>query len=571
MALTLALVALAGLGAALATTASAVQITEYALPAGARPFDITTGPDGNMWFTDKGTNTIDKITTSGQVSEYGLGITPNAGLNDIAAGPDGNMWFTERDGHKIGRITTAGAVTEFSNGLTGPPDVYGITGGPAGQVWFTETFNSRVGAINPGSGAVKEFGVPTGTYTDIVQGPDGNLWFASPDKATISRMTPTGAVTAFGPLSASDCATGAASPCPYPDSLAVGPDGNLWFNEVRGNAIGRITAAGGISEFTDGLTHGAGVSHLTSGPEGNLWFTEASANQVGRITPAGTITEFHNGLSPSALPIGIALGPDQNLWVAEYNAGKIARVIPDVPPIVVTSTAAAIGAKSAFVTGTVRARGAASHYVFEYGPTAAYGRITASGDSGSGDSPALFGMQLAGLKPNHEYHYRIVASNASGVTYGSDASFRTLPLKHHRGKRAKLTVKPFQTYLAAVEHGRGHLMVSKIILIDLRRGEHVSFHCRHCGGKPEHGRKRAKKARLVFRGLKLVVGPHSSLSIAVAAKNKSKRVKTYGILVHRGETKLKSQHCFLPGKHKAVSCSTGHRGKHGKHHGKKKA
>src|SRR5262249_36967893 len=37
--------------------------------------------------------------------------TPNSDLFDITVGPDGNLWFTERTGNKIGRITRTGVIT----------------------------------------------------------------------------------------------------------------------------------------------------------------------------------------------------------------------------------------------------------------------------------------------------------------------------------------------------------------------------------------------------------------------------------------------------------------------------
>ncbi len=37
---------------------------------------------------------------------------------------------------------------------------------------------------------------------------------------------------------------------------------------------------------------------IIPGPDGNLWFTEVLGNKVGRITPSGTITEF-------SIPMGI--------------------------------------------------------------------------------------------------------------------------------------------------------------------------------------------------------------------------------------------------------------------------
>ncbi len=49
----------------------------------------------------------------GQVTEFSSGISPAAQPWLITTGPDGNLWFTEYGRNKIGRISTAGAITEY--------------------------------------------------------------------------------------------------------------------------------------------------------------------------------------------------------------------------------------------------------------------------------------------------------------------------------------------------------------------------------------------------------------------------------------------------------------------------
>jgi len=52
------------------------------------------------------------------VTEFSAGITPASSPGAITAGPDGNLWFTEPGTNRIGRITPTGTVTEFSAGIT---------------------------------------------------------------------------------------------------------------------------------------------------------------------------------------------------------------------------------------------------------------------------------------------------------------------------------------------------------------------------------------------------------------------------------------------------------------------
>ena len=47
-------------------------------------------------------------------------LTPNSSPESITVGPDGRLWFSEPGFDTVGRITTSGNLTEFaSNGITG--------------------------------------------------------------------------------------------------------------------------------------------------------------------------------------------------------------------------------------------------------------------------------------------------------------------------------------------------------------------------------------------------------------------------------------------------------------------
>ena len=52
----------------------------------------------------------------------------------------------------------------------------------------------------------------------------------------------------------------------------------------------RCLLSAGITEFPV-PTASSQPSRIASGPDGNLWFTELTGNQIDRITPAGTITD----------------------------------------------------------------------------------------------------------------------------------------------------------------------------------------------------------------------------------------------------------------------------------------
>jgi virginiamycin B lyase len=79
-------------------------VTEYALPTGSEPYGITPGPEKEnaLWFTERVTNKIGKITTSGTVTEYTLPAESKP--SDIATGADNNLWFIDSGSNKVGML-----------------------------------------------------------------------------------------------------------------------------------------------------------------------------------------------------------------------------------------------------------------------------------------------------------------------------------------------------------------------------------------------------------------------------------------------------------------------------------
>lgn len=72
-----------------------------------------------------------------------------------------------------------------------------------------------------------------------------------------------------------------------------------------------------ITEFSAGISANSQPSKIAAGPDGNMWFTELAGSRVGRITPLGAITEFSAGISANSRPYGITAGPDGNVWFTE--------------------------------------------------------------------------------------------------------------------------------------------------------------------------------------------------------------------------------------------------------------
>jgi streptogramin lyase len=79
---------------------------------------------------------------------------------------------------------------------------------------------------------------------------------------------------------------------------SAGPDGNIWL--LEGHAVGKITPAGVITEYSAGLDPGNSLFRMgREGHNGKMWFSDRGATRaIGRITTDGVITEFKGRPEP---------------------------------------------------------------------------------------------------------------------------------------------------------------------------------------------------------------------------------------------------------------------------------
>ena len=96
-----------------------------------------------------------------------------------------------------------------------------------------------------------------------------------------------------------------------------------------------------------------------------------------------------------------------------------------VAPTVATQAATGVTIQAATLRGTVNPRGLATTYVFQYGPTAAYGAQTAPASLAAGAAAVRVTGAAAALVPATTYHFRLVATNATGTSVTGDRTFRT--------------------------------------------------------------------------------------------------------------------------------------------------
>lgn len=178
-----------------------------------------------------------------------------------------------------------------------------------------------IDAAQPAPASTEFFsGISAGSAPRGITRGSSGMWFTEVNGDRIARISPSGIVTEFSGL-----ASGSA-----PNNIAQGSDGNFWFTESATDQIGRITSHGKIKHYVVG-NESYGPFDIAAGSDGNLWFTSRSPsfNAIGRITTAGVITLFTAGLSQSDPAVhDITNGPDGNMWFTEEFGNRIGRITP---------------------------------------------------------------------------------------------------------------------------------------------------------------------------------------------------------------------------------------------------
>jgi virginiamycin B lyase len=246
-------------GAQIGRMTTSGSLTTFPLPFGAADA-ITSGPDGALWFTinnSVGNNAIGRITTSGQITTYSDPSLSSANwdvlprrahrfMYDITTGPDGNLWFSmEYAGNfqhpsYIGKITTSGVVTSYL--IPFPAEPTALTAGPDGAIWFGNDEDvPAIGRVTT-SGQFSEYSDPghIGQVLGITTGPDGALWFTnsaplqlasdSTIYSPVMRLTTDGTFTQYTSPGMSGTL-----------SITPGSDGAMWFVDHSNDSVGRIS------------------------------------------------------------------------------------------------------------------------------------------------------------------------------------------------------------------------------------------------------------------------------------------------------------------------------------------
>jgi DNA-binding beta-propeller fold protein YncE len=358
---------------------------------------------GDVYVLDSNAGVVDKLSPEGTeekyLSQFNGGETPagsfpgEGGLDGIAVDASGDVYVSDSVDHVVDVFSPEGKYLRQLTGMTSPGSI--AINGADGDVYVVDDASGLVDVFNA-----------TGEPQGALVGPSSGF-FTTPRGIAVNETSGevyvldagTKAVDGYGPAS---------QPLP-PQPNTEAPSSDM-----------------GTSVTLNGTLNPGGVGT-------NYFFSydESATSCAGHLTP---ITGAGSGASPVHGEATIAVEPDTQYTVCVYAlVGQMAHV---GPPVTFTTTALKPTVEATGFTTTltftafepvVNANKQTTTCEIEYGLSEAYGTTVPCepGELEAVYEPQHPGLTLHGLLPHTVYHYRVIATNATGTTYSADQAVKT--------------------------------------------------------------------------------------------------------------------------------------------------
>ncbi len=251
----------------------------------------------------------------------------------------------------------------------------------------------------------------------------------------------TSSFTSTNTLSSSNNALSVVSPI-----SGLTPGTWYYFKLMAGNSLGTNSSSDGTfvtpplapvvsTQPASGVTANSatlnGLVYPGNGGSTTWYFQYGLTTNYGSVTPFNFVT----GLDPVAVSNSISELLPGALYHARLMAANISGsasgadvtfTTPSAPPIAITQGASGITSSNAVMYALIYPGGAATSYYFQYGLTTNYGNFTGTNSLSADLSSVGVANPLNGLQPGTLYHFRPVALNSAGTSFGTNAEFATL-------------------------------------------------------------------------------------------------------------------------------------------------
>ena len=250
--------------------------------------------------------------------------------HDVVVEPNGDVVITGMFTHRLYRLKPAsGALSEIPIPVVASSNPRAIDRDASGRTWVVLGQPRKVAAVVADT-QWRSWDV--GMYPhSLAVAPDGKVWFNghfTREPELIGSVDPAGdTVTTYPVPPHPTLAKGPGGPIPY--EIRAAPDGRIWLGELQGNRLVAFTPKTGKFQTFAMPTPHSGPRRFDVDAKGILWIPTYSANQLVRLDPAtGKFTEIPLPVK-DAVPYVVRVDPgDGAIWIGTAAADLLLRYDP---------------------------------------------------------------------------------------------------------------------------------------------------------------------------------------------------------------------------------------------------
>jgi|TARA_B110000495_G_C22959616_1_gene562465 virginiamycin B lyase len=233
-------------------------------------------------------------------------LAPTLGqrARDPIEAPDGSIWWAGMWASLAGRLDpSSGSMSEFKLPTTARP--HSIVPDKKGNIWYTGNSNGTIGKLNPKTGLITEFKTKAGDPHSAVFHPNGNLYFTAQRAGALGRLDPiTGKLTEV-----------LSEPRPY--GIKVDDSGILWIAFNGTNKIGSMDPITMKLRYYNIPNKASRIRRLDIDSKGLVWFVNSTQGKIGRLNPkTGDVRQWDSPSGSKSHPYALAVINDK-IWYNE--------------------------------------------------------------------------------------------------------------------------------------------------------------------------------------------------------------------------------------------------------------
>ena len=263
------------------------------------------------------------------VREYMMPVAQDL-PHDLVVEPDGDVLITGMFTHRLYRLKPeSGAMTEIAIPVVPSANPRAIDRDAEGRTWLVLGQPKRLAMVTADTGW-RSWDV--GMYPhSLAVAPDGKVWFNghfTREPELIGFVDPArDTVATFQIPAHPTMAKGPGGPIPY--EIRAAPDGRIWLGELQGNRLVSFAPKTGKFQIYTMPTPHSGPRRFDVDAKGVLWIPAYSANLLVRLDPATRELKEIPLPVKDAVPYVTRVDPrDGAIWVGTSAADALLRYEP---------------------------------------------------------------------------------------------------------------------------------------------------------------------------------------------------------------------------------------------------